>query len=690
MNGSRALCILALASACALPSLAAAPEKQRTIVMVWDGLRPDSINPTDTPRLYALREAGVNFADNHSTYPTFTMMNGAAFASGSFPKSSGFYGNSFWTPPQAGAAVPIPVGKSAANANQNYADPVFTEDYAVLATLNEYYGGQLLLVKSLFKTAQEAGLTTLALGKSGAAYIQDLGRGGLFVDENTVLPQSLATELQAAGFALPANTVFSQAPGAVVLGAGNGNPTARPNVLSFTLPNGVPARDPTDSTQGATEDASNKYMLGLFTQYILPKKLPDLSVIWFRTPDSSEHAYGPGSANHRKALASQDARLGELQAALKANGLEATTNLIVVSDHGHSNVSGPTRLFPLRAITPSTTVTGLTTNASLGAIDPVAGFSVSGDVRSADLLTYAGFKAYDGGGCGTSPMAGIRADGAAVHAVGIDAAGTLCGTPNAKYQAVSATLPVPVASFKVPAVLPPRAVVVAMNGGSDYFYVPDHDAATVAALVRFLQSRQEYGAVFVDSRYGALPGTLPMALVNLENAVRRNKGQPDVIVSFAWDAQQLVSGVPGIELESFGGSRGMHGSFSPIDVHNTLLAAGPAFKAGATVATPSGNVDLAPTVARLFGLSMPQADGRVLEEALLAPVRSPIAAVRSLVLNPATPATGLVFKSPVDPSGATVDAALGAGTYSIHLVVKELSAGGKTYRYFDYAQAVRN
>ena len=66
-------------------------------------------------------------------------------------------------------------------------------------------------------------------------------------------------------------------------------------------------------------------MLSLFTQYILPKKLPDLSMIWFRTPDNTEHAYGPGSANYRKALQSQDARLGELQAALTANGLATTT-----------------------------------------------------------------------------------------------------------------------------------------------------------------------------------------------------------------------------------------------------------------------------------------------------------------------------------------------------------------------------
>jgi hypothetical protein len=254
---------------------------------------------------------------------------------------------------------------------------------------------------------------------------------------------------------------------------------------------------------------------------------------------------------------------------------------------------------------------------------------------------------------------------------------------------VSAALATPVASFKVPAVLPANAIIVAANGGSDYFYVPDHDAVTVARLVRFLQSREEYGAVFVDSRYGPLPGTLTMASVHLENGVRQNKGQPDVVASFAWDSRQLVNGMPGIEFESFAGNRGMHGSFSPIDVHNTLLASGPAFRSGVTVANPTGNVDVAPTAARILGLAMTQADGRVLDEALARPTSAATPSIKASIVRPALPATGLVFSSPIDPTGASVDAALAEGRYSIDLAVKDLTVNGKTYRYFDSAQAVR-
>ncbi len=679
----------------------------RTVIMVWDGLRPDSVTQADTPNLYALRQAGVNFTDNHSTYPTFTMMNGSSFATGSFPKTSGFYGNTFWTPPQ-GATNTIPVGKSATGGAQDYVDPVFTEDYQVLTTLNNYYGGQLLLVKSLFATAQAAGMVTAAIGKSGAAYIQNLNQGGYFLDENTVQPRSLVSELQAANIAVPKNTVFGYSGNdAVTLASTNGDPTARAGYVTFNTTAYDPAakltvaaRDSADTTQGAPEDAANKYMMSVFTQYILPKKQPMLSLIWFRTPDNVEHGYGPGTSNMKAGLRSQDARLGELIAGLKANNLYETTNIVVVSDHGHSTVSGPLALYPLRAITPSATppsgspVNGSTSGsdaAALGAVN-ANGYSFSGDVRSADLLTFRGFNAYDGSACVTSAMYGLTANGTATVPVKNDTTGTLCGAANTKYQAISASLPAPVASFKVPAVgsLPANGIVIAANGGSDYFYVPGHDPATIRKLVQVLQQREEFGAIFVDSRYGNLPGTLPMSMVNLENAQRQNNGQPDVVASFTWDDQTSVQGMPGIEFESVGGQRGMHGSFGINDVHNTLIANGPSFKPSTVVSTPTGNVDVAPTVAYLLGLSMPQADGRIINESLKNAASSATPSVAASVVAPPSVATGLRFELPTDPTGATADTSLAQGTYTINLAVKDLTVDNKTYRYFDYAKAIRH
>jgi hypothetical protein len=273
-----------------------------------------------------------------------------------------------------------------------------------------------------------------------------------------------------------------------------------------------------------------------------------------------------------------------------------------------------------------------------------------------------------------------------------DATGTLCGAANTKYQAISANLPAPVASFKVPAVgsLPANGIVIAANGGSDYFYVPGHDPATIRKLVQVLQQREEFGAIFVDSRYGNLPGTLPMSMVNLENAQRQNNGQPDVVASFTWDDQTSVQGMPGIEFESVGGQRGMHGSFGINDVHNTLIANGPSFKPSTVVSTPTGNVDVAPTVAYLLGLSMPQADGRIINESLKNAASSATPSVAASVVTPPSVATGLRFELPTDPTGATADTSLAQGTYTINLAVKDLTVDNKTYRYFDYAKAIRH
>ena len=683
------------------PTPAAAPTATRTIIFVWDGLRPDDVTQADTPNLFALQQAGVQFSDNHSTYPTFTMMNGAAFATGSFPGTTGFYGNTFWTPPQGST---IPSGNGAAGTAADYVDPVFTEDYAILDTLNSYYGNQLLLVKSLFATAQAAGLTTATIGKTGAAFIQDLGKHSYFLDENTVQPRSLVTDLQNANIALPANTVKNYSD--VTLASSNGNPTARAGYITFNTtaydPAGtqtLAARDSTDTTQGAPEDAANKYMMAAFTNYILPQKKPMLSLIWFRTPDNVEHGYGPGTANVRAGLHSQDTRLGELMAALKAQGLDSTTNIVIVSDHGHSSVSGPLATYPLRAITPSSSapngasVNGSTSGTSAAALGAVSasGYSFSGDVRTADLLTYRGIKAYDGSGCTTSVMYGLDAAGKPTVPLRVDTGGNLCGTANTKYQAVSSTLPAPVASFKVPAVgsLPSDAVVVAANGGSDYLYVPNHDPVLIQKIVSILQRREEYGAIFVDSRYGSIPGTFMMKDANLENGARRNNGQPDIIVSFAWDETATIQGKPGIEFESSGGQRGMHGSFGITDVHNTLIANGPGFKKGLVVSGPSGNVDVAPTVAWLLGLTMAQADGRILNEALVNPRSSSSPSVVPHMLTPPMMATGLAFEAVTDPTGATKDAGKTGGTYNIQLSVKDLTIDGKTYRYFDYARAVR-
>jgi arylsulfatase A-like enzyme len=633
----------------------AAAQERKIIIFVWDGLRPDSINPTDTPNLHALREAGVEFTDNHSTYPTFTMMNAASFATGGFPGSTGYYGNTVWQP---GAE-----GPDSANAKVDFQQPVFTEDYAILDDLTRFLKGDLLLIDTLFEAAQQAGMVTAAVGKTGAAFLQDYKRGGLLLDEKTALPLSFAKELQAAGIPLPA-AMAKAYEHELPLAPNNGNP------IEFKAPkrlkDGV-TFDPTDSS-GSPYTAGLQYMADVYIDYILPKKSPRLSMLWIRDPDTSQHVYGVGSPNARDALRSTDAMLGQLRARLKQLGEEASTDIIVVSDHGHSNVAGASKLFPLRAIA----------DGAIGGVDP-NGYSVSGLVRLADLMHRAGFTVFDGIGCTYLPVAlGIKADGTPVYPVETDLDGKLCGKEGQKYN---------IGPHKVPASLPPNALVIAVNGGSDYLYAPDRDAATVRKAVEFLQTRSEIGAIFVDSRYGALPGTLPLNLIRVENTAGRN---PDVIVSYDYDASAVIGGVNGTE---YSGSllnnsyRGMHGSFSPLDVHNTLIAYGPDFREGLKDPLPTGNVDVAPTVAGILGLSLPRADGRPLLEALRNGPGAGDYQVVSRTLRPNSVATGISVKLPTDPSGREIDP--DKKEYTIELETKSLTYQGRTYTYFDSAKAVR-
>ena len=71
---------------------------------------------------------------------------------------------------------------------------------------------------------------------------------------------------------------------------------------------------------------------------------------------------------------------------------------------------------------------------------------------------------------------------------------------------------------------------------------------------------------------------------------------------------------------SAGGTRGKgtHASLSRYDMNNTLVAAGPSIRKGLISEIPSGNIDLAPTILWLLGVTpIKPMDGRVLHEALV-------------------------------------------------------------------------
>jgi hypothetical protein len=236
----------------------------------------------------------------------------------------------------------------------------------------------------------------------------------------------------------------------------------------------------------------------------------------------------------------------------------------------------------------------------------------------------------------------------------------------------------------VPKPFPAGDIVVAANAGSDYLFVPDGDPDTVKAAVVSLQSRLQFGAIFVSDKYGDVAGTLPMSLIKTEATVAGRA--PDIIVSFTYDENVSVAGHPGISYASSVNRRGDHGSFSPTDTHISLMAHGPSFKSGLHDTLPTANVDIAPTIARILRLDMPATQGRVIEEALKGGPSLTEYTVAAKTY-PSSKKTGLTMKLPTDLDGRTIDPNL--TTYAVELRTKILTRGGTSYTYFDQARAIR-
>ncbi|HEY3059375.1 MAG TPA: alkaline phosphatase family protein [Chloroflexota bacterium] len=144
--------------------------------------------------------------------------------------------------------------------------------------------------------------------------------------------------------------------------------------------------------------------------------------------------------------------------------------------------------------------------------------------------------------------------------------------------------------------------VAADNGGSAFVYCSEPDA------VNAVRSLDYAGPVF--TRDGAM-GTLPLELVGLDGP-----RAPDIVFSLAW-SDEMVDGLPGTAAGSHGRLLVDHGTISPYDLRNTLIAQGPDFRVGWRDPLPVGNIDIAPTLTHLLDLDPGSAfDGRVLTEAL--------------------------------------------------------------------------
>ena len=162
-------------------------------------------------------------------------------------------------------------------------------------------------------------------------------------------------------------------------------------------------------------------------------------------------------------------------------------------------------------------------------------------------------------------------------------------------------------------------------------YLSDTAKSLLVPLVEHLQQTDWVGPIFTaalkpGSIQGQVAGTLSLDVVRGGHPDRA----PDIIVSPAWTNDKTG---PFMGTVLTGGVAG-HGSLSPWDVHNTLIARGPDFEGRTLIGTPSHNTDLAPTVCHLLGVDVPATmAGRILFEGLRASDPNPPEAVTHATLR---------------------------------------------------------
>jgi arylsulfatase A-like enzyme len=275
-----------LAGAIFIATAASAGNATLNVVMVLDGLRPDSITADETPNLWRLRQDGVNFANGHAVFPTVTRTNATAIATGTYPDRNGMFGNQLYV----------------REVDPNHA--FGNDEHKNLLRLDEATRGGMVLAPSLAEILSQRG-KTLAVVSSGTTGSALLG--------NPRAPKGVGVLVNA--FWEPGKRVaFPDAANEAIL-----------------------TRFPPAPEKGGNLDPYNEqvsWTQRVLRDYVLPELKPDVVVNWLTEPDHLQHAVGAGSPQARGAIRNDDREVGLLLDRLRELGLAEKTNVIVVSDHG--------------------------------------------------------------------------------------------------------------------------------------------------------------------------------------------------------------------------------------------------------------------------------------------------------------------------------------------------------------------
>ena len=579
---------------------AAGIRPRNIVIFVFDGLRAGSVNADDSPTMFWIRNHGVNFANSHSLFPTFTTANASAIATGHYLGDTGDYSNQIYI------GRPVFLDGNFGRPPGSYAP--YVENNRVLGDLDAQFNGNYLNEETLLAAARRHGYNTAAIGKMGPAAIQDVSQlnpvnGGFAIPQTIIIDDGTGT---------PDGVPLVPEVSSGLVNAGL--PLASPARVQPTGNNTTPGTKDTNFVQQAYfADATSKVILPMFMKSGKPFAL----LYWSRDPDGTQHFQGdslnkliPGinGPTSKAALRNADNNLKQILNFINSDPqLAANTDIFLTADHGFATISK----HEIDAEGYATTgyATKWIYKDAQGRQEVNTGFLPVGFV-AIDLAHELGLPLFDpdsqiDGPDGkkifepVDPAIAQQLPNVRQHPVGGN--GLLGGTGRIASQTDA-------------------NVVIAANGGSDLIYLPAHDPEMVKKIVVFLAEQDYVGGIFVNDEYKNVPGALPSSSIRLIGSSLTPT--PTIAVTFktfSTDPEQPI--MSGVQITDYvlQEGQGMHGSFGRANTFNFMAAIGPDFKKQFVDRAPVSNADIAPTFAQILGFDVTgkgELVGRILREVL--------------------------------------------------------------------------
>src|ERR1700710_652370 len=288
------------------------------VLFVPDGLRGRIVTPQTAPAMAAVRDKGVHFKNSHSLFPTFTMANGSAMATGHYLGDTGVFSNTIFT-----GYTSVPAGDTVVP---------FIENDAVLGDIDEHFSGDYLNEETLLKMARAQGFSTAAIGKLGPTLQfdhADRGKTTIVIDDSTGGKAGVPLSDEMKDALTKANLPLATP------GRGDNGKAGDAKTPGTTVAN--------IAQQAWMADVAAKVVLPMFKA----RNKPFVLVFWSRDPDGSQQNNGdslntttPGinGPTSMAGIKNADDNLARLRKALDELGLNASTNIMISSDHGFSTI----------------------------------------------------------------------------------------------------------------------------------------------------------------------------------------------------------------------------------------------------------------------------------------------------------------------------------------------------------------